>query len=63
MTTALEGAERKGREAYLAGKPISACPYEDKRGHWRNMVTWSRAFRTAWFDGYDEAEKSDRNTP
>ena len=57
MSIALEGAERKGREAFLTGKPRSACPYKDKRQDYRNIVTWSRAFITAWHDGYDEAEK------
>ena len=63
MTSALEGAERKGREAYRAGKKESDCPYEDKRGHWHNMITWSRAFITAWLDGYRDEKKNDRNTP
>lgn len=66
--SALDGAERKGREAFRAGKPRSACPYEDKRGHWHNMITWSRAFITAWNDGWDEAKREaqdilETNTP
>jgi ribosome modulation factor len=55
--SALDGAERKGREAYLAGKPRSACPYEDKRGHWHNMIAGSRAFIKALNDGWDNAKK------
>lgn len=56
MTSSLDVAERKGREAFLAGKAYRDCPYEDKRT-WRGAVTWSRAFRTAWFDGFDAAAK------
>ncbi len=56
LTTALDGAERKGREAFLACKNESACPYEDKRNY-RGMITWSRAFERAWVNGFREAKK------
>lgn len=49
-------AKVRGLEAQLAGEPRDACPYEDKRT-WRGSVTWSRAFRTAWLDGWDEAAR------
>ena len=63
MGSALDGAYRKGREAFLAGKRESDCPYEDKRGHWHNMVTWSRAFITAWRDGYRDEKKKAQQRP
>lgn len=50
---ALQGAERKGREAREAGKPRTACPYGDWRTPHHGHVTFSRAFRTAWFKGWD----------
>ena len=50
---ALIGAYRKGYKAALAGEPC-VCPYADKRrAEWRNSVTFSRAFRTAWFNGWE----------
>ncbi len=54
MNRALEGARRKGRVACRAGAPRTANPYPDHRT-WRGAVTFSRAFRTAWRDGWDEA--------
>lgn len=56
MTPALEGAFRKGSLAYQAGLSLDACPYRDKRAP-SGKLTWSRAFRTAWADGWRAAEK------
>lgn len=52
--SALDGAYLKGLNAGLAGAPESSCPYEDKRKS-SGRLTWSRAFRTAWFDGWKHA--------
>lgn len=49
---ALAGAQNKGMAAGLAGKPTTACPYGDVRTN-RGHVTWSRAFRRAWLQGWD----------
>lgn len=49
--SALDGAERKGREAALRGEPLSACPYEDKRTR-RGAITYSRCFIRAWTKGH-----------
>lgn len=54
MNRALRGAYRKGLTAGLAGDPVAACPYKDKR-KWDGRLTWSRAFETAWRDGWLEA--------
>lgn len=53
---AMRGAYMKGGRARQAGEPIGACPYEDKRNvHGR--LTWSRAFSSAWCDGWRDADK------
>jgi len=54
MSKAMDGAKRKGREAAQAGKSRNSNPYDDKRGGYNNMVTFSRAFRKCWFEGFDE---------
>lgn len=54
MNKALKAAKRKGYMAALRYAPRADNPYTDWRtpqGH----VTWARAFRTAWFDGWDLA--------
>lgn len=50
---ALQGAYRKGYEAGKKGTPEDECPYQDKRKY-NGKITWSRAFRSAWFDGWKE---------
>jgi hypothetical protein len=62
MSKALQGAERKGREAAGQGKP-RICPYEDKRTSYHNGVTFSEAFRKAWFAGYDSVRREGDNEP
>lgn len=52
--TPLDGAYLKGLAAGVAGEPSEACPYEDKRKPC-GRLTWSRAFRTAWGDGWKSA--------
>lgn len=61
MTTALDGAFRKGQEAFRAGDGPNDCPYQDKRKA-DGRLTWSRAFRTAWREGfYYELEAAAKN--
>jgi hypothetical protein len=50
-----KGAFRKGQKARLAGVPRTACPYSDLRGY-RGHVTFSRAWKSAWQEGWDNAE-------
>ena len=51
MNRALLGAVKKGIAAKAAGFQETACPYQDKRKP-SGKLSWSRAFRYAWFDGY-----------
>lgn len=53
---AIRGAYRKGYEAATAGKVAGTCPYEDKRKDC-GRITWSRAFRSAWHDGWNDARQ------
>jgi hypothetical protein len=51
---ALVGAWRKGRAAAIAGKTLADCPYPDRRcGPFGRVVTFSRAFRKWWRDGFE----------
>lgn len=52
----MRGAYLKGRRAFERGEPITACPYRDRRT-WSGRLTWSRAFITAWKDGWRDGEK------
>lgn len=54
--TALDGAYLKGLHAGLAGGSLDDCPYPDKRKDC-GRLTWSRAFRTAWADGWHKARE------
>jgi hypothetical protein len=56
VSKALDGAERKGREAAIAGKARRSNPYGDVRSD-TNMVTFSRAFQRRWFEGFDKATR------
>ena len=56
---ALETARRKGHEARRNGESREACPYRDTRNE-MNQVTFSRAFRRAWFEGYEQREKEEQ---
>ena len=51
MNRAMAGAWRKGRAAAERGDPIESCPYVDRRKTC-GRLTWSRAFITAWEDGW-----------
>jgi len=52
---AMRGAFKKGMTAYLTGQSDTACPYRDRR-NFDGRLTWSRAFRKAWQDGYQYAK-------
>lgn len=52
----LQGAYRKGVLACLNDKPLSDCPYKDKRKD-DGRLSWSRSFIIAWRDGFRAAEK------
>jgi len=52
---AFDGAKRKGFIAGLQGKLPDECPYKDIRaGKYGHIVTWSRGFQHAWFEGWKE---------
>ena len=55
---AFKSAWWSGVYAFRTGKAITECPYSDLRGG-RNgyIITWSRAFRRFWTQGYRDAEK------
>lgn len=55
---AMRGAFKKGMAAHDAGDPIEACPYRDKRKQ-DGRLTWSRAFISAWEDGWRYASKTE----
>jgi hypothetical protein len=59
---ALRGAYRKGCVAATAGEPLSACPYEDRRKA-SGRLTWSRAFISAWRDGWQDTHRAAAVTP
>lgn len=50
---AMRGAYRKGFLAFSSGEPRQS-PYKDKRKP-DGRLTWSRAFESAWLDGWDAA--------
>lgn len=52
-----DAAERKGREAAMAGLGEDACPYKDKRKE-DGRLTFSRAWRNAWFAGYRSVKQA-----
>ena len=49
------GAFKKGVRAHQAGEALAACPYDDKRKP-NGRLSWSRAFITAWTDGWHWSE-------
>lgn len=53
---AMRGAYRKGQLVCNSGGSIDDCPYTDKRKDC-GRLTWSRAFRSAWLDGFTEQTK------
>lgn len=53
---ALRGAFLKGATARINGETIDVCPYADIRKP-DGKLTWSRAYRTAWFDGWTYADQ------
>jgi hypothetical protein len=62
MNKAFDGAYRKGKEAFKAGKSPADCPYHDTRaGKYGNIVTFSRAFMKEWHEGFLEAQREKEN--
>ena len=49
---AFRGAFMKGYRAAMSGEAKDSCPYLDMRND-ENRITWSRAFISAWEDGWD----------
>ncbi|HBY59193.1 MAG TPA: hypothetical protein DEH78_05190, partial [Solibacterales bacterium] len=58
----LERARLRGRAAARAGGSIADCPYPDKRTQ-SGRLTWSRAFRRAWMDGFAEVINPQADMP
>lgn len=44
----------KGMAAFVAGEGLDACPYDDVRKP-SGQLSWSRAFRNVWRDGWQAA--------
>jgi len=57
---AMQGTYVKGVNAYLGGLSIDDCPYQDKRND-SGRLTWSRAFRICWVDGFVDARRRDEH--
>lgn len=53
QVSALERAYMMGHRAALDGESKDACPYDEKRND-AGRLTWTRAFRRAWFDGWEK---------
>lgn len=51
-------AYMKGFNAGAGGAKRSSCPYDDHRGNYHEMVTFSRAFIRYWMEGYDDATRA-----
>jgi hypothetical protein len=47
----LRGAFERGERDMRAGGSLDDCPYADARKA-NGQITWSRAFRAAWRDGF-----------
>ncbi len=54
---AFRSAWDKGYRAGVLDQPITVNPYEDVRDTYRNSVTWSRAFRRYWLDGWEAGRR------
>ena len=54
--SALDVAERKGRQAFFDGKELNECLYPDRRGH-HGQITYSRAFIRARERGWYRAPR------
>ena len=53
MSKAFTAAFLKGAQARRNNQSRASCPYEDIRDSYKNSVTFSRAFRRSWHDGWD----------
>ena len=51
-----DSARAKGAQAFLAGRHEADCPYRDHRKA-DGRLTFSRAWRLAWLDGFREQKK------
>ena len=51
------GVWRKGYLARMQSEPEEANPYLDVRQDYRELVTFSRAFRRAWLEGWQVADE------
>jgi hypothetical protein len=56
-----ETVKRKGAEAFAQGLPESACPYQDHRQD-SGKLTWSRAYRNDWVQGWRWARDAAKKT-
>jgi len=56
MNKAFQTAFQKGAAARIAGLPKTRCPYTDRRGASQNCITFSRAFRNTWRDGWNNPD-------
>ena len=54
---AFQSAFRRGIRDRLAGQPCQRNPYPDHGTFYHNGVTFSRAFRRYWTDGWEAAER------
>jgi len=50
-----DAAYRKGVEAFQAGRSRSNEYHDHRTNNGRDSITFSRAFRRAWFRGWDDA--------
>ncbi len=54
---AFQSAFRRGIRDRLAGTPRQRNPYPDHGTFYHNGVTFSRAFRRYWSDGWEAADQ------
>jgi len=54
MNKTFLSAYKKGRKAFLENGTKAICPYLDKRGEYRNNITFSRAFQKYWYEGFED---------
>lgn len=54
---AYRGAFKKGMKARQDGLGLGACPYQDRRKP-DGRLSWSRAFISAWRDGWEWAGRA-----
>lgn len=62
MSAGLAAAYRRGRRDRYSGRTEAMNPYPDHRT-WRGAVTWSRAYRKEWSDGWRAGDRMLREQP